>query len=29
MPGRYVLSILSEPNSATMSGQIVIGLIVQ
>ena len=28
-PGRYVLSILSEPNSAMMSGQIVIGLIVQ
>jgi hypothetical protein len=28
-PGRYVLSILSEPNSPMMSGQIVIGLVVQ
>ena len=29
MPGRYVLSILSEPNSAMMSGQTVIGIVVQ
>ena len=28
-PGRYVLSILSEPNSAMMSGQTVIGIVVQ
>ena len=28
-PGRYVLSILSEPNEAVMSGQIVIGIVVQ